>query len=45
MACPSGPISDWRCSGRKYSQCHSGGSGVPAAGRSAGRSSVADSAA
>ena len=44
-AWPSGPISDCRCSGRKYSQCHSGGSGVPSAGRSGAASSVADSAA
>src|SRR5512138_38895 len=45
FAWPSGPTSDWRYSGRKYSQCQSGGNGVPAAGRSAARSSVADSAA
>ena len=28
LAWPSGPISLCRCIGRKYSQCHSGGSGV-----------------
>jgi hypothetical protein len=45
FAWPSGPISLWRCSGRKYSQCHSGGSGMPFCAAIGGWSSVALSAA
>ena len=45
LAWPSGPMSDWRCSGRKYNQCHSAGKGKPAGGRSGAWSSVAASAA
>ncbi len=41
---PSGPMSHCRCIGRKYSQCHSGGSGVPAGTSAPGWSSVAVSA-
>ena len=44
LAWPSGPISLCRCSGRKYSQCHSGGSAVPGAKLASGWSSVALSA-
>ena len=44
FAWPSGPISLCRCSGRKYSQCHSGGSAVPASTVIGGWSSVAFSA-
>jgi hypothetical protein len=44
-AWPSTPRVDCRCTGRKYSQCHNGGNGVPSAGRSPGWSSVAESAA
>src|SRR4030095_9670243 len=45
LAWPSGPTSDWRYSGRKYSQCQSGGIDVPAGGLSQVRSNVADNAA
>src|SRR5437868_2289788 len=44
LAWPSGPISLCWCSGRKYSQCHSGGNGVPFSTGVAGWSSVASSA-
>src|SRR5438874_3488413 len=42
FACPSGPTSDWRYAGRKYSQCQSGGTASPARGAASSRSSVAD---
>jgi hypothetical protein len=44
LAWPSAPISDCRWRGRKYSQCHSGGSGRPAAASMGSWSSVALSA-
>ena len=43
FACPSGPISDWRASGRKNSQWPSGGTASPSAARGSSRSSVAAS--
>jgi hypothetical protein len=39
--CPSGPSSDGRFWGRKYSQCHSGGNGLPFPTGCAGWSNVA----
>jgi hypothetical protein len=45
LAWPSAPISLWRCNGRKYSQCQSGGRGSPERTAEAGWSSVAASAA
>ena len=44
LAWPSAPISLCRCIGKKYSQCHSSGSAVPAGTSAAGWSSVALSA-